>query len=278
MKTSLLTQLKIALKSVVTKLILLMARYFRINLLSVAFKQVGAWYFPTFETSGELRFVSQSLTLIFGKVNKPIIFDVGSNRGDYATLVKKYYPEATVYCFEPNPNTFPLLQHACANGICEQLAFGSKREKKKITVPRENQTTGQATLVENRFMDTHSRDQVLEHEVQVETIDGYCRVHSIEHIDLLKIDTEGYELQVLRGATELIKKRKISVIQFEFNEISIFQRTFIRDFYEILPGYTFFRIQEKAMVPMNKYTPFHELFQDQNIAAVRNDLISRFRV
>ena len=51
--------------------------------------------------------------------------------------------------------------------------------------------------------------------INIETIDNYCENNNIKEIDLIKIDTQGYEVAVLEGMQNIIKKNKISIIELE---------------------------------------------------------------
>lgn len=62
--------------------------------------------------------------------------------------------------------------------------------------------------------------------VQVVRLADYCAQHDIDHIDFLKIDVEGDELNVLRGARELIDSRRILAIQLEMGGADVDSRTF----------------------------------------------------
>ena len=59
--------------------------------------------------------------------------------------------------------------------------------------------------------------------VQVDTVDRYCRQHSIREIDLLKIDTQGYDLEVLRGAEQMLSQSLIKSVLVEITFIEIYQ-------------------------------------------------------
>ena len=97
----------------------------------------------------------------------------------------------------------------------------------------------------------------------------------IDRISLLKIDTEGTEYDVLMGGKETLKQGKIDIIQFEFNEMNVYSRTFMKDFVEILPKYEFFRLMPYGLYPMGEYRPSTwEIFAFQNIAAIRKDIVS----
>jgi len=53
------------------------------------------------------------------------------------------------------------------------------------------------------------------------TIDRFCAEQKIKKIDVLKIDTEGFELEVLKGTEAMLKRRAISFVYFEFNDIQL---------------------------------------------------------
>ena len=63
-------------------------------------------------------------------------------------------------------------------------------------------------------------------EGRVSTGDDYCREHSVSSLDLLKVDTEGSDLQVLRGFREMLERRAIDVVQFEYGRASITSRAY----------------------------------------------------
>jgi hypothetical protein len=73
---------------------------------------------------------------------------------------------------------------------------------------------------------------------------------------------------VLHGAEGLLKTGRIKIIQFEFNEMNLVSRVFMRDFVELLQDYKFFRLLPSGMLSLS-YTPLtSELFAYQNIIAI----------
>ncbi len=101
-------------------------------------------------------------------------------------------------------------------------------------------------------------------------MDEYCKANNVSQIDLLKIDTEGFELEALQGATELLRNKAIKIIQFEFKEVNIVKRRCLKDFYELLDGFTFYRLDENRLIPLNEWQPIHEIFMSQNIVAIQS--------
>ena len=107
----------------------------------------------------------------------------------------------------------------------------------------------------------------------MDTLDNFAKKEKIKKIDFLKIDIEGNELSVLEGAKNLIKGNKISLIEFEFNEMNAYSRTFFKDFINLLPNFKFYRIMPKGLYKLGPYKPItHEIFAFQNILAVKKGL------
>jgi hypothetical protein len=91
----------------------------------------------------------------------------------------------------------------------------------------------------------------------------------IEYVNLLKIDTEGHEIEVIKGFLSFIKANKVNAIQFEFNEMNIISRVFFIDFWDMLPNYNFYRILPDGIVLIKNYSPVCcEIFAYQNILAI----------
>ncbi|WP_421654538.1 FkbM family methyltransferase [Leptothermofonsia sp. ETS-13] len=147
------------------------------------------------------------------------IFDVGANVGQSAKMYSKKLPHAQIYCFEPVHETFKELQAKFSeskNVHCFQLAFGSEEKQVEITL--------QKYSIENSLLNpsnNHSNIEISESGVartemiQVTTIPDFCQKHDIKQIDFLKIDTEGYDLEVLKGTKSLLEDHKITYVQVE---------------------------------------------------------------
>ncbi len=78
-----------------------------------------------------------------------------------------------------------------------------------------------------------------------------------------------FELEVLKGAAELLKRGAIKIIQFEFNSMNVYSRAFLHDFYCLLPGFEFFRLSADKLIPLNEYHSQNEIFLYQNIIAIQ---------
>ncbi|MCA1964276.1 MAG: FkbM family methyltransferase, partial [Prosthecobacter sp.] len=109
--------------------------------------------------------------------------------------------------------------------------------------------------------------------VEVSTMDLFLAAQGIERVDFLKIDTEGFEMDVLNGGAQALAAGRIGVIQFEFNALHIGRRQFLLDFMERLPGHRLYRLLRDGMVALDKLKPYErEIFAFQNIVAIPRDV------
>lgn len=138
-----------------------------------------------------------------------VIFDVGSNVGDTAIMYHKFFPNAKIFCFEPFSKAFNLLKKNTSgqpNLTLNQLALGDTKENLNIPINTERTNTNSLNI-----NNTLSSEQV--ETISVDTLDNYLNDHpEITEIDLLKIDTEGYDLKVLSGAHKTLSNVKAKMI------------------------------------------------------------------
>ncbi len=152
--------------------------------------------------------------------DEPILFDIGANLGQTTKKMSHQYPDAKIYGFEPSKNCFESLKanfksdtisfHNLAVGSsCGQLEFNEY--SMSALNPVLKRAYGGAEIMETYLVD-------------VVTIDAFCKNNAVSHIHLLKIDTEGYELNVLKGAPDMMKR---NAIQFVFVEV-FFNKNYIK--------------------------------------------------
>lgn len=135
------------------------------------------------------------------------LFDVGANAGQTALALANAMPNSKIYSFEPVPVTFAKLKRTTAHLAqveCIKLALGDNQGEAVITSDRD----GQNTLLSG----VRSNESVL---TKVSTIDDFCAESHIQHINLLKIDTEGFESFVLKGASEMLANGNVDIVVAE---------------------------------------------------------------
>ena len=153
------------------------------------------------------------------------VFDVGANIGMYSLLFAAIAgSEGEVHAFEPEPrNAERLRLHLRLNpelgGVLVQEAAVGQNEGTVTLHAFEESHNSWHSLVPMELPDPFRPGQTVRSERAIEVpclaLDDYCRRHDVERIGLLKIDVEGGELGVLRGAADLLSRRVIDHVLFE---------------------------------------------------------------
>ena len=265
---------KIAGPDGMKKLILEAANYAGLDMLEIAYNNIGILKYKNNIVSGEHFLISRILKQNLSRISCPIIFDVGANIGEYSMLLANEFPLSIIYAFEPNTSTFAQLVEKSSSPIkCINAGLGAEEKAEKIFTYSDNLSTAHASVYKDVFQVFHKRDDITEVDFQLTTLDLFCKQEGISNIDFLKIDTEGNELNVLKGAKRMLLSGKIKIIQFEFGECDIFSRVFLRDIYAILTNYNIYRLDSTRLIPLFNYSSTNEIFRFQNLVAVSKDFI-----
>ena len=142
-----------------------------------------------------------------------VIFDVGANVGQSATLLSAEFPESQIYSFEPSADTYEQLQRNFQHHDrvhCIQMALGSAKKTAKLAL--DGSSDRSFLVTESSQTDQQNTDSET---VQVDTLDSYCSANKIDRISFLKIDTEGGDLDVLKGATNLLTEHRVDIVEVE---------------------------------------------------------------
>jgi FkbM family methyltransferase len=146
------------------------------------------------------------------------VFDVGANRGLLTVLFSHFVEDrGAVHSFEPNPPTFERLSAAvaaqgCANVTLNHAALSDREGVVRLNVYDEVHD-GWVSMADRPGV---AVSPVSALDVPSLTVDAYCAQHTIQTIDLLKIDVEGAEYQVLLGAQGMLARKAIRCLLFEF--------------------------------------------------------------
>ncbi|MGA8611325.1 MAG: FkbM family methyltransferase [Xanthobacteraceae bacterium] len=231
--------------------------------------ELGILNYQSDTISGERNFVEKYLATRPGAV----VVDVGANIGNYSCLVLEIAPTATIHAFEPHPKIFQsLIQRNVPNLVPYQMALGAEPGPMTLFDYENADGSEHASVYSEVFSRIYEKEAV-SHQVVCETLDRIAEKLDLKVIDLLKIDVEGHELAVLRGAASLIERGCIKAIQFEFNEMNVISRTFMRDYHDILKSYRFFRLLSDGAIDLSNYMAlFQEIFAYQNIVCIHQDV------
>ena len=139
-----------------------------------------------------------------------VVFDVGANDGRTALRLMRHLGVAPrLYCFEPVGSTFRALEARTsrhANVRRFQLAMGSQAGPRTIYV-------GDLSVMSS--FDPEWPGEGRGETVEVTTLDAFAQEHDVPRIHLLKVDAEGHDLEVLRGARRTLEAGRVDVVQVE---------------------------------------------------------------
>ena len=146
----------------------------------------------------------------YGRDKIRVAFDVGANVGQSAIKYAEELPHADIYSFEPVKSTYKELV-ANTRHVPRihpfNLGMGPKSGEAQIHI---NELS-----VMNSITLTREGDQHRSESIQLDTITDFVASHDLPRVDFLKIDTEGFDLEVLAGAAPLLQQQKIHLIQCE---------------------------------------------------------------
>ena len=150
----------------------------------------------------------------------PFIFDIGANRGQSLAEYGSQFSEASVYCFEPNPRLTEYIQKVAdgLNGVRTTIfpiALGSENGS---AIFNEFSDDGVSSFLEpEEFLaplNTESWILDSSYSVQIRTIDDMVKEIGVCP-DILKVDTQGFDLEVLRGGVKTLSVGNLSIIGVE---------------------------------------------------------------
>ena len=136
-------------------------------------------------------------------ISSNTVFDIGSYTGVYALVAAKSNKKLNISAFEPNPELFSALEknlklNRIRNVKSEQMALDDQPGEAYLYLNHDTHTS-----IGSLIQSSTAGKKVL---VRKTTLDIYCKNYSINSIDLMKIDVEGYETYVIQGGLSIIKK------------------------------------------------------------------------
>jgi len=222
------------------------------------------------ESSGEVPLIKR-ISEVFKNEARIVVFDVGSNDGDYAqSIIRNLKYNYVLHCFEPAQLAFELLiknTKSSTDIIHNNFGLSDKREELDLYYDREG--TGWASLYQIDHQSLSVKFEQSE-KVKLEILDDYCEEYDIDHIHFLKMDVEGHELKVLKGASRMLNEGKIDFIQFEFGIANLVSKIFLHEFFKLLEGYDIYRVLKNGVYKI-EYNERYEVFLTSNYLAIKKD-------
>ena len=162
----------------------------------------------------------------------PVLFDIGAHHGESTQEMLSHFESANIHAFEPEHSNFQLLSNLFFekdNVTLVNKGVGSICEKRMFYINALSHTN--SFLKVNEMSQDHISIQKLDADdkralfkksynqeklTEIITIDDYCNQEDIKSIDLLKIDTQGFEIKCLQGAAEMLNAVKIIKCEVSF--------------------------------------------------------------
>jgi FkbM family methyltransferase len=176
----------------------------------------------------------------------PVIFDIGANLGQTIADFQGTFNNPTIHAFEPGRVAFMALNETYStnqNIFLNNIALGDRSQTR---IFMEHKRHNMSSFLESGpdIQDTTSE----RFPVEISTVDDYCDSHGIEKIDILKSDTQGFELEVLKGAQRTIQRGGIELVLLEINFAELYKD--IPPIDEIL---RFFRLHHFSLVAFYRF-------------------------
>jgi len=143
----------------------------------------------------------------------PMVFDIGANKGQTTSKVLQYFPNARVHAFEPVLETFNDFRQKFGTKVgvnSNQLAVSDSCGSASILVSS-NSELSHLVMEPDQSREKRTNVEI----VETTSIDAYCAKKGIKHIDILKTDTEGHDLPVLKGAERALRSGQVDWILTE---------------------------------------------------------------
>lgn len=212
-----------------------------------------------------------------------IVFDVGANLGAWTqSLLDQIEPGRSgtvhIWSFEPSPQSFANISaRFAANGNvrCVPMALSDETGFDRLMMA--SPTGGTNTLAFDAMLERQAHGVI---EIEKDTALRFCEKHGIEHIHLLKCDTEGHDCSVIKGAKPLIAAGRIDVLQFEYNHRWIYSRAFLKDVFDLVADmpYTVAIIRASRIELLREWHPELDRFFEANYLIVHERALGWFEI
>lgn len=227
------------------------------------------------QVSGECFFV----TAVLSRLGVRHCLDVGAAQGQYSGLLLEALPRCRVFAFEPLPSNLPILKSLARKDPDRfslfPFALGASSGEGRLHY--EAARPQLATFCDGlESIDYLANDQIAV--VPIRSLDDiWLTASDPQPIDFMKIDSEGWEADILDGAAKTLKQLRPMAVQLEFNRHHLFRGHTFLSLARRLEGYGVFQLLPRRLVQRDPAAPLTNLFQFSNFAFIREDCIPRIR-
>jgi len=224
------------------------------------------------ESTGEAIFIR-----MLAQNNPKLCIDVGANKGAYSKVLLET-TKADVFAFEPLPKAFEQLKALEViypeRFVCMNVGVGDKSATLDLFYGTEDSELASFSKDVNQieYVGSHNVNKM---SVPVITLDSFLEELGKKHnsIDLLKIDTEGFEYEVLVGAQKTISTLKPRFIQIEYNWHQLFRTQSLRSLANLIPDYDAYQMLPfgSGLVARDLNRPESNIYHYSNFVFIRKN-------
>ena len=250
-------------------------QFFNDCIFSLSLDAKGYKNYGNFKVTGEKSFIE----LIRNEID--LSLDIGANTGEYTKLLLEN-TNSKVVSFEPLPVAFKELKkiklkfknrlniYNVAIGINnneQDLFYGEEKSEKASLIPN---------LEKLSFVGLNNKNKI---SVNVKKLDYFENYFKDKKIDFIKIDTEGFEYEVLRGAEKILLEHKPKFIQIEFNWHQLIRNHTLYQLFKLVNSYDIFRILPygKKLILIDPSRPENNIYHLSNYVFIRSDISRKYK-
>tara|TARA_B100000787_G_C16185091_1_gene294188 strand:- start:1351 stop:2184 length:834 start_codon:yes stop_codon:yes gene_type:complete len=250
-------------------------QFFNDCIFSLSLDAKGYKNYGNFNVTGEKSFIK----LIKDEID--LSLDIGANIGEYTKLLL-LNTNSKVVSFEPLPEAFKELEkvkvkfndrlniYNVAIGIDNNkldLFYGDQKSEKASLIPN---------LEKLSFIGLNNKNKI---SVNVKKLDYFEDYFKDKKIDFIKIDTEGFEYEVLIGAEKILQHHKPKFIQIEFNWHQLIRNHTLFKLFKLVNSYDVFRIlpHGKKLLHIDPSRPENNIYHLSNYIFIRNDISTKYK-
>ncbi|MCX5724504.1 MAG: FkbM family methyltransferase [Nitrospirae bacterium] len=217
-------------------------------------------------TNGEYWLLEQVLSASPGPT---ILLDVGANKGDWTAYALGVIPapnEVKIHAFEPSLATRAMLTARFAGAVAVTVHPCALAETEGEALFYSHEAgAGTNSLSPSSGLSVEAVTRM--------TIDQFVHRSEIQSVSMLKIDTEGFDLLVLRGAEQSLREGRIDLVQFEYNWRWLLNHACLRDVFDLISDKPY-RLGKLVGHAVEFYDQWHfelDRFFENNYVLIRND-------
>lgn len=149
------------------------------------------------------------------------IIDLGANNGQFLKVANHFFPEAFIYSFEPIPKLFQRLNKFKSRNIdVFNIAIGNSVGEFDFHLNSYSHVSSFLNI--SKKNKTYPKDNIETIRVKQDTLDNLSKSLAIKGVTLLKLDVQGFEMEVLKGGAKTIKNH-INYIIIEANFVKLYE-------------------------------------------------------